>query len=114
MQQQLELFQPQPLALKVLEKNIRTRKGNAAATSIISFREETVKGTFSTLEKNILELLEGGITMSRRAMALKLHREPSGLCFALRQLCENGIIEVFNIEKCPLTGKNVRIFKMTT
>lgn len=106
---QLDLFQPLPPP-DHLERTIRRKGKNIAATSILSHREEKAKGTFSALEAGILKQLTDGRPRTRRQLAKALGKEPSGICQAVKGLAERGEIAVSTVAKCPTTGKAVRWF----
>lgn len=106
---QLELFQPLPPPER-LERTIRRKGRNVAATSILSYREEKEQGKFSALEAGILQQLADGRPRTRRQLAKALGKEPSGICQAVKGLVERGEIAVSTVAKCPTTGKAVRWF----
>lgn len=106
---QLDLFQPPPL--DNLERTIRRGKNNIATTSVLSYRKEKEKGTFSVLESKILNQLADGIPKNRRQLACALRKEPSSLCAAMKGLEKGGEIHVSHVGECPVTGNTVRFYR---
>lgn len=108
--QQLELFQPTPP--QQLERTIRRKGRNIAATSILSYREEKEKGSFSAIEDGILKHLSDGRPRTRMQLAKALGKYPSSISQAVINLIEKELIHEVGVLKNPGSNKTAKCLKI--
>lgn len=107
---QLDLFRKPPP--EKLERSIRVKGRNVAATSIKSHREEKANGNLSSLAERTKQLLADGKPRNTWQIANAFGKQAGSLTAPVKKLYENGEIVISHIGKAANSGKDVRFYKL--